>query len=38
LDEHYDKPARPPVRAVRPRIKVEQQFLALGDEAGMTQA
>jgi len=33
LDEHYDKPARKPARAVRPRSKVEQEFLALGEEA-----
>jgi Mu transposase, C-terminal domain len=33
LDEHYDKPARKPSRAVRPRNKAEQAFLALGAEA-----
>jgi transposase len=33
LDEHYDKPARKPARAVRPRSKAEQEFLALGEEA-----
>jgi transposase len=33
LDEHYDKPSRAPARAVRPRTKVEQQFLGLGEEA-----
>jgi hypothetical protein len=33
LDEHYDKPTRVPARAVRPRNKVEQQFLALGEDA-----
>lgn len=33
LDEHYDKPNRAPARAVRPRTKVEQQFLGLGEEA-----
>jgi transposase len=32
-DEHYDKPARKPARAVRPRSKAEQAFLALGEEA-----
>jgi transposase len=32
-DAHYDKPARKPARAVRPRSKAEQQFLALGEEA-----
>jgi len=32
LDEHYDKPARKPARAVRPRNKAEQEFLALGEE------
>lgn len=32
-DEHYDKPKRAPVRAVRPRTKAEQQFLALGEDA-----
>jgi transposase len=32
-DEHYDKPTRVPARAVRPRTKVEQQFLALGEDA-----
>ena len=33
LDEHYDKPARVPARAVRPRTKVELAFLALGEDA-----
>src|SRR4051812_14208346 len=33
LDEHYDRPKQAPVRAVRPRTKVEQQFLALGEDA-----
>jgi transposase len=33
LDEHYDRPARKPRRAVRPRSKAEQAFLALGEEA-----
>jgi len=33
LDEHYDRPARKPARAVRPRNKAEQAFLALGEEA-----
>jgi transposase len=33
LDEHYDKPARRPQRAVRPRTQVEKQFLALGEVA-----
>lgn len=32
-DEHYDKPRQAPVRAVRPRTKVEAQFVALGEEA-----
>ena len=32
LDEHYDKPARKPARAVPPRSKAEQAFLALGEE------
>jgi hypothetical protein len=33
LDEHYDKPARKPTRAVRPRTRAELEFLALGEEA-----
>jgi hypothetical protein len=33
LDEHYDKPKQAPARAVRPRTKAEQQFLALGEDA-----
>ncbi|MBX6751487.1 MAG: IS21 family transposase [Micromonosporaceae bacterium] len=33
VDEHYDRPKQAPVRAVRPRTKVEQQFLALGEDA-----
>ncbi len=33
LDEHYDKPARKPQRAVRPRTQVEKRFLALGEVA-----
>lgn len=33
LDEHYDRPKQAPVRAVRPRTKAEQQFLALGEDA-----
>ena len=33
LDEHYDKPARKPARAVRPRTKAELAFLALGEDA-----
>ncbi len=33
LDEHYDRPARKPARAVRPRSKAEQAFLDLGEEA-----
>jgi transposase len=33
VDEHYDKPTRIPARAVRPRTKAEQQFLALGQDA-----
>lgn len=33
LDEHYDKPTRKPARAVRPRTKAEQQFVALGEDA-----
>jgi transposase len=33
LDEHYDKPTRKPARAVRPRSKAEQDFVALGEEA-----
>jgi transposase len=33
LDEHYDRPARKPQRAVRPRSSVEKQFLALGPDA-----
>jgi transposase len=32
-DEHYDKPTRVPARAVRPRNQIEQQFLALGEDA-----
>jgi hypothetical protein len=40
LDEHYDRPARPPVRAVRPRTPAEHAFLALGPvaEAFLRQA
>jgi transposase len=33
LDEHYDKPARVPARAVRPRTKAELAFVALGEDA-----
>lgn len=33
LDEHYGRPARPPVRAVRPRTAAETTFLALGPVA-----
>lgn len=33
LDEHYDRPARKPQRAVRPRSGVETTFLALGPDA-----
>jgi hypothetical protein len=33
LDEHYDRPARKPQRAVRPRTSAEKEFLALGEEA-----
>jgi transposase len=33
LDEHYDRPARKPRRAVRPRTQAEKEFLALGEEA-----
>jgi hypothetical protein len=33
LDEHYDKPARKPQRAVRARTEVEKRFLALGEAA-----
>jgi transposase len=33
LDEHYERPARKPSRAVRPRSKAEKAFLALGEEA-----
>jgi hypothetical protein len=32
-DEHYDRPARKPQRAVRARSAAEKAFLALGDEA-----
>lgn len=32
-DEHYDRPGRPPVRAVRPRTSAELAFLALGPVA-----
>ncbi|MEV4415693.1 IS21 family transposase [Catellatospora sp. NPDC049609] len=32
-DEHYDRPARRPRRAVRPRTKTETAFLALGQTA-----
>jgi transposase len=32
-DEHYDRPARKPQRAVRPRSSVETRFLALGETA-----
>jgi transposase len=30
VDDHYGRPARPPVRAVRPRTAAEIRFLALG--------
>lgn len=33
LDEHYDRPAGKPRRAVRPRTKVEVAFLGLGETA-----
>ena len=33
MDEHYDQPTRKPARAVRPRSKAEQDFVALGEEA-----
>lgn len=33
LDEHYDKPARKPQRAVRPRTEAEKKFLTLGEAA-----
>jgi transposase len=33
VDEHYGRPARPPVRAVRPRTPAELAFLALGPVA-----
>jgi transposase len=33
LDEHYDRPARKPQRAVRPRTQAEKAFLALGEPA-----
>lgn len=33
VDEHYDRPARKPQRAVRPRTVVEKSFLALGEDA-----
>jgi len=33
MDEHYDKPARKPSRAVRPRTSAEIGFLGLGEEA-----
>jgi len=33
MDEHYDRPARKPQRAVRARSAVEKAFVALGDEA-----
>jgi transposase len=32
-DEHYDRPARSPVRAVRPRTAAERAFLSLGPAA-----
>jgi hypothetical protein len=35
LDEHYDRPAGKPRRAVRPRTKVEVAFLGLGEAAEM---
>jgi transposase len=33
VDEHYDRPARKPQRAVRARTATEKAFLALGDDA-----
>jgi transposase len=33
VDEHYDRPARKPRRAVRARSQAEKAFLALGEEA-----
>jgi transposase len=33
VDAHYGRPARPPVRAVRPRTAAEVAFLALGPAA-----
>jgi transposase len=33
MDEHYDRPARKPQRAVRPRTAAEKAFLALGADA-----
>lgn len=33
LDEHYDRPAAKPRRAVRPRTRTETAFLALGETA-----
>ena len=33
VDAHYGRPARPPVRAVRPRTRAELAFLALGSIA-----
>jgi len=33
VDEHYDRPARKPQRAVRARSAVEKAFVALGEEA-----
>lgn len=33
LDEHYDRPARRPARAVRPRTSAESAFLDLGPVA-----
>jgi transposase len=33
MDEHYDRPARKPQRAVRARSAVEKAFVALGEEA-----
>lgn len=40
VDAHYGRPARPPVRAVRPRTAAELAFLALGPlaEAFLRQA
>lgn len=32
-DEHYDRPARKPQRAARPRTVTEKAFLALGEDA-----